>query len=154
MVFVFWNAVCRHSVATTQFTSHCIAFSHCQFVPSRNVRCSRHIQKQQILFHRQFEDKQEFEKETNKSFIVHISSFHGSSTHHSTVCVCAVWDILFASVLFFFLIHFKFHFYCLRISSVCLCSWFLFQVLFVVLCAFPFCFWQKVIQTIVSVDTQ
>lgn len=143
MVFVFYILECCLPTQCSDDTIHiALQCIRCQFLVSSDVRCSRHIRKQQILFHRQFEDKQEFEKETNKSFIVHIPSFHRCSTQHSTISVCRLRYYICLRTIFFF-IHFEFHFHCLRISSVCLCSWILFQVLFLVLCAFPFSFWQK-----------
>lgn len=120
MVFLFRNVVCRHSVATTQFTftSYCNAY----FVYLSRVRdaMQSHIRKQQILFHRQFEDKQEFEKETNKSFIF-LWIFH---TH--------IFEILFASVFIPFYTVYEYH---LSLSL------FLFSFFFYF--SFPFSFGKK-----------
>lgn len=107
MVFLFRNVVCRHSVATTQFTftSHCIAHFCVSFSCSRRAMQS-HIRKQQILFHRQFEDKQEFRKRNKQ--IVHI--LYGYSTY--------IFEILFASVFIPFYTVYEYHVSCLCSSSI------------------------------------
>lgn len=126
MVFSFRNVVCRHSVATTQFTftSYCIAHFCVSFLVFE-TRCSHTSENSKYYFIVNSKiNKNSKKKQTNRSY------FYGYSTHTHTS-----YELRYTR---YYLPPFLYHFILFtNIIFSCLCSS---SILFFFYFSFPFSF--------------